>query len=398
MNAEINQIIQDSMHPSVEKPYMLSNPQEIYDEMRIQTILPLAGDLLPQLSGISDELRQQWKLQIVSQVHDFDKYMYRQNQVAALLREHEIPFAVLKGSSAAWDYPRPEYRPMGDIDLLVHPDNWEKAKAVLVDNGFEMNADSEAKRLKTFKRGKTKVELHWSFDQSTGKGEVSLRDQFLLAGLPCCDDKELAGFHFPRLPVLQHGIVLLAHIQFHMSSGLGYRQMIDWMMYAEHYLSDDYWEKEFAPVIEQLHMAQFAKTVSRACQLYLGMRTDGMQWCQDVDEAVCFRFMEFLSNSGNFGNKIETNQPSLAKTIRYRSVWDILRRLQSFGEDNWKLLKKYPQLRPFAWLYQIFRFMNHIFTQGYDMSLKTVNADRKWLSDTEKLCRDMGLKNWREAE
>lgn len=398
MNTEINQIIQASLHPCAEKMHALSDPQEIYDEMRVQTILPLTGDLLPQLTGIPEELRQQWKLQIVSQVHDFDTYMHRQNQVAALLREREIPFAVMKGSSAAWDYPRPEYRPMGDIDLLVHPEKWEKAQAVLLENGFTMHEDSGAKRLKTFKRGKTKVELHWSFDLSTERDEISLRDQILLSGLDSCEDKELAGFHFPRLPILQHGIVLLAHIQLHMNSGLGYRQMIDWMMYAEHYLSDEYWEKEFAPAAEKLHMKLFAKTVSRTCQLYLGMRTDGMQWCQDADEAVCFRFMEFISNSGNFGNKIETNRPGLARTVRYTSIWSILSRLQSFGEDNWKLLKKYPWLRPFAWLYQIFRFMNHIVTRGYDMSLKSVTADRKWKSDTEKLCRDMGLKNWRETE
>lgn len=397
MNTEINQIIQASLYPCAGKMYALSNPQQIYDEMRIQTILPLTGDLLPKLTGIPEELRQRWKDQVVSQVHDFDKYMHRQSQVVALLREHKIPFAVMKGSSAAWDYPRPEYRPMGDIDLLVHPENWEKAQEVLVENGFEEREDSEAKRLKTFKKGKTKVELHWSFDQSTEKDEISLRDQLLFSGLANCKDKELAGFYFPRLPVLQHGIVLLAHIQFHMSSGLGYRQMIDWMMYADHYLSDDYWEKEFAPIVQKLHMMLFAKTVTRACQLYLGMRTDGVQWCQDADEAVCLRFMEFLANSGNFGNKIETNRAGLAKTIRYRTIWSILSRLQYFGEDNWKLLKKHPWLRPFAWLYQIFRFMNHIFTRGYDMSFQSVTADRKWQSDTEKLCQDMGLKNWREA-
>ena len=45
-----------------------------------------------------------------------------------------IPAVLVKGQSLAVDYPDPERRQPGDIDLLVPPSSYEAAKAVLLPN------------------------------------------------------------------------------------------------------------------------------------------------------------------------------------------------------------------------------------------------------------------------
>ena len=41
-----------------------------------------------------------------------------------------------------------------------------------------------------------------------------------------------------------------------------------------------------------------------------------------------------------------------------QSLHALLRNLQKRGEYNWKILEKYPKLRPFAGVYQLFRYVN----------------------------------------
>ena len=48
------------------------------------------------------------------------------------------------------------------------------------------------------------------------------------------------------LPEVENGLVLIAHIGQHLRSGLGLRQIIDWMMYAKANLTDEFWKNEFS--------------------------------------------------------------------------------------------------------------------------------------------------------
>ena len=60
---------------------------------------------------------------------------------------------------------------------------------------------------------------------------------------------ELDDFLIPVLPSLQNGLVLMLHIVKHLKSGLGLRQIIDWMMYVDKQLDNEKWE-EYSSVYE----------------------------------------------------------------------------------------------------------------------------------------------------
>ena len=101
-------------------------------------------------------------------------------------------------------------------------------------------------------------------------------------------------------PPLENGLVLLEHINQHLEEGLGLRQILDWALYVDKALDDDAWEYTFAPVVRRLGLERLAITVTRMCQLYLGLRSD-ITWCASADEKVCDSLMNYIMEQGNFG-------------------------------------------------------------------------------------------------
>ena len=94
-------------------------------------------------------------------------------------------------------------------------------------------------------------------------------------------------------PPLENVLVLLEHINQHLEKGLGLRQILDWALYVDKALDDDTWEHTFAPVVHRLGLDRLAITVTRMCQLYLGLRPD-ITWCASADEKVCDSLMKGL--------------------------------------------------------------------------------------------------------
>lgn len=92
--------------------------------------------------------------------------------VLQVLNAAGIPAIPLKGAHlAAWVYPDPALRPMGDIDLLVHRRDLAAAHAVLKDIGYNasrsFDIDDECSRMQHLPplgrpSGITSLELHWT--------------------------------------------------------------------------------------------------------------------------------------------------------------------------------------------------------------------------------------------
>lgn len=107
---------------------------------------------------------------------------------------------------------------------------------------------------------------------------------------------------FPILPWKQNGMELLWHIKQHLYNGLGLRQLIDWMMFADHYLDDEGYN-EYAEDMRKCGLLRLAIHVTRLCQLHLGLREEGISWCRKADESLCEELLAFVMEQGNFGIK-----------------------------------------------------------------------------------------------
>ena len=348
-------IWQQPYTPAVQVDY-----DAMWRELKLHTIQNLCVDLL----AAADPANQMRYLASgAKNCAAWYRLMGVQQTITHVLDKAEIPCAVLKGAAADLAYPQPLNRSMGDIDLLVKPTDFDRAMALLLDNGCLLH-DVRNPRHTELRMNGVQIELHRHFAVLSDAKRASHLDRMLFDSLDRVQLQEIEGYHFYSLPPLENGLVLLEHINSHMASGLGLRQIIDWMLYVQQALDDDAWFGEFQAVAQTVHLEKLAVTVTRMCQMYLGLRED-ISWCRFADRKLCQRLMEHIIGQGNFGNKLDRRSHGAVKVLNaLRSDGNFFRLLQRHGCYNWKALQKHPWLRPFAWLYQLCRYIRKALSGG----------------------------------
>ena len=320
-------------------------------ELRHHAIRNLA---INQLVKLDPEHKDSYLKSALQGLSHWYRLMGEQQTVCNILQNAGIPCAVLKGSAADYAYPRNVHRTMGDIDLIVKPQDFDQAYELLIQGGEYIGKDS---RHKEIRRNGIIVELHQAFSTLCDPQKRALLDDWIFDAVDKAKIVSIEGYQFPMLPTYIHGFVLIEHIDHHMESGLGLRQIIDWMMFADKELNDTIWETEFSPKVRQLGLEILTITVTRMCQLYLGLRSD-LTFCHTADDSLCQELMAHILQQGNFGRKQPKNYNRTVSILNTtKNLPAFFRLLQSLGCRNWPATQKYPFLKAFAWLYQICRYI-----------------------------------------
>ena len=294
------------------------------------------------------DVQKAWQAKASAGTAHFVRILHYQEQLYRLFKENEIPMVVLKGTAAAIYYPNPSQRVMGDIDFIVPEGVFEKAKNTLIENRYVVIDDPSYLRHIDISKDGVSFEMHRFFSE---KG-IDI-ESYVTKGISAAKEVSLYGRQFPVLPRIANGLVLLAHIAFHMFAGLGLRQVIDWMMYVENELDDATWNHLFRQAAEETNMATMAVAFTKMCQKYLGL-SKSITWCEQADDELCDQLIENCLSSGNFGRK--RGAGSVIEDVMTKIKKDGFQYLQTAGEYNWKAYHKHKWLKPFAWIYQICRY------------------------------------------
>ena len=322
----------------------------LYKEASQQAVLSLIAPEIP-----NDHTNKKWIEAQYRQKAAYILYCNSQDDLKTILDNADIPFVILKGNSSAISYTDPSRRSMGDIDILVPQELYLKTKSVLSSSGYIEEHDNG--RHASFKKDKQSIEVHHHFSNGIDV------ENYLIAGLK---ERKLAvidGHEFPMLPRLANGIVLLDHFRKHLLSSVGIRQVIDWMMYVYHELNDDFWFNDFEPVAKEKGLDKLAITLTRMCQLYLGLPKT-ITWCSSANENLCNRLLKSVFDSGNFGRKKGKGKTFESVLVRIQNVKGLFKWLQTVGERTWDSYKKHHWLKPFCWIYQFFRFTKKFLKSG----------------------------------
>ena len=341
--------------------------ESVYQEMSYQSLTGLIGNTLNRATDMDPELKSQWKREVIAQVHRYYRYLDIQDDVLSVLQSQGIPCAVIKGCAAGMYYPEPEYRAMGDIDLIVHPKDFQRSIEILLEKGYKpyehaLNVDREF----VFVKKSYIIELHKTF-LCTSQGKIyhsEIFDQCVYKGIKCSDSYHIADYEIPVLTKLPNGLVLLKHIYQHLYLNLGMRQILDWMMYVNTNLDDDYWTEVFQKEVQTYGLETLAVAVTRMCQLYLGLPEMNITWCKVADEKVCHELMWHIVKNGNMGRKLPKVDEIGEIFIRKKGIVSMIINLQSDGIKEWKLLRKTSFLKPFAWMYQMCHYVHRWFYHG----------------------------------
>ena len=305
-----------------------------------------------------------------------------------LLEANGIPCVIIKGAAAAMAYPYPALRSMGDVDFLVKRCDYELAAALLEENGYRLAHDKNpAAHHYGYRKDRISFELHRRL------GTVRETDERLLSlfedGIEQREWHDTEGFRFPVLPTALNSLVLIYHINQHLRSGLGLRQIIDWMMYIRR-LDENVWQEQVLPMLRETGMERLALTVTAMCRKYLGLE----KVVENSEDYPVDDLMDYIMEKGNFGRKAGEEGRIASYTLSVTGIDSFFKRLQEGGLSRWKAAKSFAVLRPFAWIYQVFRIAGVLVKNK--ISPGTFLRQQRKGMEQKKLMESLGLGAERE--
>ena len=345
------EIIKYIFSSGAEKPE-ISEWNEAEAVLAEQAVKYLPADYISEFV-LSEEKRLKYNIECANNIRKFHKILEEQDTLGKVLAG--IDFVVLNGTAAAMNYPRPELRQMGDIDILVRPEEHERAAALLSTAGYSRQTENYRHTVFNSPTG-THIELHRKFASSDNNDQNETLDGMLLEAIASHEVADVCGHRVPVLPKTENGLVLLGHINQHISSGLGLRQITDWMLYVRRNLTDALWEESFRKAADAIGMRKLAEVTTLMCKRYLGL--EGVTWCDCAEEELADELLEYILRKGNFGrNADKGSRSTLTVMHKLRNPVKALRYLNECGMINWKAAQKHRILRPFAWIYQTVRYI-----------------------------------------
>lgn len=342
-------ILQKSLWGTGPNTIVLEDAEGVYSFINEHAIFALPAGIFDKIS-MSDALRIEWKNRLFKQLYTYQNIVYVQGEVLKALKSERIPVVVLKGTSASQYYPVPQYRVMGDIDLLVKKEDFDRATETLLSCGYVTNENRHKndRHITLVKRG-ISIELHRRY-----ASEYVLDDPVAFDNLLFDDIAD--GCTVFSEPI--NGLVLLEHIAQHLNEGIGFRQIIDWMLYVDRILTDEMWEQRFRELAKRTGLEKLALSITRMCQLYLGLRENGITWCRQADADTCEALLKYIADCGNFGHSREAWEiGEITQIPSFKHPILLLRYIQKRGLKNWPLAQQYAAFKPFAWIYQSVQYI-----------------------------------------
>lgn len=349
-----------------------ANWEKIFEAAKVQCIVPLLASCVPV------DYREKWNVITYQSKAHFMQMIYEQNALVKLLKDNTIPFVILKGTAAAIYYPNPFWRSFGDIDLYVSCNHLESVIELFKDGRFVFLSNDD--RHFEFERNGIDVELHSKFSCEYYKDI----DYIVLNGINNAVEYKIGDSSFCGLPAYENGLVLLGHIMQHLKgSGIGLRQIIDWMMFVYKELDDYAWDSHFRELAAEAGLEKLAISVTYMCKKWLGLPND-INWCNTADVGLADQLLIRILDDGNFGMDRAPFE-LVKKSMKDEGVFNYL---QLAGLENWGLAQKFIIFRPFAWIYQLCRYICMGISNYF-------NGKKNFMKDRHRVSLD---ELWRELE
>ena len=368
----------------------------------------LKKHLLSQTSDAPDNLN--WQLLFdVSEQHQVSGIMYAQcknplfqhayyGAIAAYLkrkealmllekalRDNEIYHFLIKGSIVAEYYPVPALRTMGDVDIVVHPEDRERVKEILCELGFRMKGTLGIYEWH-FCYGNLLFELHDRLVYDQVANEDIHKAFFNDCWKYVKDGVVDPSFHF---------LFLLFHLRKHfINMGVGFRQFMDVAVMVREELNWPWIEMK----LRELELWAFSEKVLN--EVWFGVAPP--LGIESVDQSFIEEATELILRNGVFGFNNKENKHNNAVNIvksdgscftaRCRHVFhDVFYPYSDMIQmPQYSYLKNRKVLLPLAWVH---RALRAVYLRRADKTMKSV-LQQAFVSDDVVEQRSKVLEKW----
>lgn len=201
--------------------------------------------------------------------HRYELYRRVIAEMAGFYNSHGYRMMVLKGYACSMTWPKPEHRPLGDIDIWQFGD-YKKADALLASKKGIIVDRSHHHHTVFHWRGFV-VENHYDFvNVHRLKSNVQLESEFKKLGEDDTHYVELSGERVYIPSPNLHALFLIKHAMSDFSScSVSIRQILDWAFHVKRYGKEIDWDW-LNRVLTQYHMIDFCHCINAICVEELG--------------------------------------------------------------------------------------------------------------------------------
>lgn len=265
-----------------------------------QGLSAIVLDGLNEVRSKREDVRSDWfpdqtmTLQWVGEVwrdyeRRYDSYKKAISELAGFYNAHGYKMMVLKGYGCSLNWPKPEHRPCGDIDIWLFGKQKEADEILAKEKGIKI--DNSHHHHTVFQWGGFDVENHYSFvnvyahkssaeldnvfkeladiryikSLESIETSSSKTNGFIIANMMLGDEK----VHIPSSNL--HALFLIRHMASHFaSSEISLRQVLDWAFFVEKQGAEIDW-KWLMGLLEKYHMKDFFNCINAICVGDLGL-------------------------------------------------------------------------------------------------------------------------------
>ena len=300
------------------------------------------------------ELKQEWKRKAI-QINALQTI--RSDAFLRLYREflHEgLKILVLKGIIVRSLYPQPDNRPSNDEDLYVEKEYAQKAKEIMLKQGFQVLQESEEVTALVNLNSGLSIELHTTLFSEESKAYGSYQ-HFFNDAFKKAQVHDIQGCQIFSLSYSQHMLFLIMHFVKHfLHGGVGFRQLLDIIMYAEAYGEKIDWNAIYE-VLEQEHLLRLVENLFAIGHQYLGFSFKQMILPRGFAEDK-MDFEDLLADiwdAGVFGKssqeRLHSSTITLSAAEGQKSFRSTLFPSLKSMQQKYNYLKRAPFLLPVAW-------------------------------------------------
>lgn len=269
-----------------------------YDWPRIQEIASEQGLSAVVLDGI-EQLPDQQKppkiflLEWIGETlqgyeYRYDQYCKAIAELAGFYNRHGYKMMVLKGYACSIDWPKPDHRPCGDIDIWQFGKQKEADEALAKERGIEIDASHHHHTV--FYWGEFMVENHYDFiniyhHQSNKEYEMLLKELANDETHEIVVNGEKVYIPSPNL----HAAFMLKHIISDFAAvGISLRQLLDWAFFVKAHGKDVDWQW-LHNILERFGMLNICNIFNAICVEDLGFEASifhGVQFNPQIKDKV----------------------------------------------------------------------------------------------------------------
>ena len=266
-------------------------------------------------------LLMEWFGQVVSHENLYKQHKVALSYLAKFYEQEGIRMMLLKGYGLSLFWPKPEHRPVGDIDCYNF--GQQELADRRMSEKYSIEIDNSHHKHSVFQFENTTVENHYSFlnihaHRSTAEIERILEEE-LKNDLNVQEDREIKNMYYPS--VRFNSLYLLRHSAEHFASvDINLRQVLDWGFFVRANNVDWDW---LLCQLDRVGMKQYLAVLNVICVRYLGFDASLFP-ALEVDERLVERSLNDILS------------PEFKKERHKNPLAEIVYRFRRWNANRWK--------------------------------------------------------------